>query len=191
MTIALYFGSFNPIHIGHLIIANEIVKQTNIDKVWFVITPKSPFKKKPNLLHEFDRFQLIRLAIANNSNFNVTDIEFNLPQPNYTINTLKKISQKYPNHHFKVVMGSDNLKNFHKWKNYIEILTYYGILVYPRIGFDNHMSYKSHENVQILDVPTMNISASFIRSCIKKKQSIKYLVPLDVENYIKIKKLYL
>ena len=186
----LFFGSFNPIHIGHLILAEGIAEAAGLDQVWFVVSPQNPFKKKSSLLHEFDRMHMVRLAIADNPRFRASDIEFNMPTPNYTIDTLTVLSEKYPQHSFQVIVGQDNLEYFHKWKNSDKILEYYGLLVYPRSNIGTH-ELEKHPKVTIYSAPQASISATFIRDAIKNGKSIRYLVPEDVYHFIKAKKLYL
>jgi nicotinate-nucleotide adenylyltransferase len=193
MKIGLFFGSFNPIHIGHLIIANSMVENTDLDKIWFVVSPQNPLKKSKNLLHEFDRYDMVKLAIHNNVKFNVTDVEFNMPRPSYTIDTLTYLQEKNSNDKFVLIIGEDNLGQFDKWKNYEKIIEYFGLYVYPRIGSETVPSNTilNHPNVKIVEAPTLHISATFIREAVKKNKSIKYLVPEEVENHIKHKKFYL
>lgn len=189
MKIGLFFGSFNPIHIGHLIIGNTMADRADIDQVWYVISPQNPFKKKSGLLHEFDRLHMVRLAIADNPKLNATDIEFNMPKPSYTIDTLAYLSERYPNYQFRVIMGQDNLKNFHKWKNHEQLIDQYGLLVYPRPN-STPTSWDNHEHVQMIEAPQVDISATFIRKSIQAQKSIRYLVHEHVEDYIQAKKLY-
>jgi nicotinate-nucleotide adenylyltransferase len=191
MRIGLFFGSFNPIHMGHLIIANTILELSNLERVWFVVSPQNPFKNLTSLLHEHDRFEMVRLAIGDNPAFNVSDIEFRLPKPNYTIDTLTYLSEKYPKNHFSLLIGMDNLLSFEKWKNHKQILENYGLLVYPRPGYESKHPLLSHPNVSLIDSPLIDISASLIRNLVKSGRSIKYLVHQDVENHIKMKKFYL
>jgi nicotinate-nucleotide adenylyltransferase len=132
MKIGLYFGSFNPIHVGHLIVANIMANSPDLDQVWFVVSPQNPFKKSKTLLHEFDRFDMVEKAIADNPKLKVSDIEFAMPKPSYTIDTLARFTEKYPNHTFKLIIGEDNLAAFPNWKNFDKILEFYGLLVYPR-----------------------------------------------------------
>ncbi|WP_375560724.1 nicotinate (nicotinamide) nucleotide adenylyltransferase [Bernardetia sp. OM2101] len=190
MKIGLYFGSFNPIHVGHLITANTIVQSAELDQVWFVVSPHNPHKKKSSLLHEFDRYDMVRLAIADNEKLSVSDIEFNLPKPSYTIDTLTYIQEKYPNYEFQILIGEDNLTHFHKWKNHEQILEYYGVLVYPREGTIK-TEFHDHPKVKFVEAPLLNISATYIRTLIKEKKSIRYLVSQDVEVLIRSKKFYL
>ncbi|MCS6832443.1 MAG: nicotinate (nicotinamide) nucleotide adenylyltransferase [Flammeovirgaceae bacterium] len=191
MQIGLFFGSFNPIHIGHLIVANTIAESNEVGQVWFVVSPQNPFKKKHTLAHEFDRIHMVRLAIGDNPKFNVTDIEFRMPQPSYTIDTLTYLSEKYPQHQFSLIIGTDNLASLPKWKNYEQILNYYSILVYPRPDVELPAStLLTHPNVKIIEAPLLAISATYIRHCIQQNKSIRYLVPQEVADYIHAKKLY-
>ncbi|UZR95722.1 nicotinate (nicotinamide) nucleotide adenylyltransferase [Chondrinema litorale] len=189
MKVGLFFGSFNPIHVGHLILANAMVENANLDQVWFVVSPQNPFKRKNNLLHEFDRFSMVRQAIADNPKFNATDIEFNMPKPSYTADTLAWLTDKYPKYEFVLIVGEDNLNNFHKWKNHDTILNQYGLLVYPRPNSPKTDLLK-HPKVNLIDAPMVEISATFIRNAIKNDKSIKYLVPEEVEAFIKLKRFY-
>jgi len=189
MKTGLFFGSFNPVHIGHLILANSMLEQANLDEVWFVISPQNPFKKKGNLLHEHDRLHMVRLAIADNSRFRASDIEFRMPQPSYTADTLAYLSDKHPTRQFFLIIGEDNLPNFPKWKNSEFMLENYGLLVYPRKGA-KASPLPEHPNVQLVEAPEVDISATFIRKAIQKGKSIQYLVHQDVEVYIKSKKFY-
>ncbi len=188
--IGLFFGSFNPIHVGHMIIANIMAETTDLTKVWFVVTPQNPFKASKNLLHDFDRYDMVRAAAYENYNIEVSDIEFSLPKPNYTINTLVHLKEKHPDKDFKVIIGEDNLASFEKWKNYEVILEDYGLYVYPRPNVQPS-KLKTHPNVTIVDAPLLDISATFIRKCIRNNQSIRYLVPDPVEAIIRDKKFYM
>lgn len=181
--IALYFGSFNPIHTGHLIIAESILLQKEIDKVWFVVSPQNPFKKSQGLLNETSRFFLTQLAVENNEYFGASNIEFSLPKPSYTIDTLTYLKEKYPTHTFSLLMGGDNLEHFEKWKNYETILENYKIYVYKRPDASNQNKL-NHPNIIILDVPMIEISSTLIRSRIQNKESIRYLVPEVVREEI-------
>jgi nicotinate-nucleotide adenylyltransferase len=189
MKIGLFFGSFNPIHMGHMIIANIMVESTDLDKVWFVVSPQNPFKPAKGLLHEFDRYDMVRAAVYDNYKLEVSDIEFNLPKPSFTIHTLVHLKEKHPNKEFKIIIGEDNLESFTKWKNHERILDDYGLYVYPRPGAKTS-ELKQHSNVKMVDAPLLDISATFIRSCIKKGQSVRYLVPDAVEEMIRDKKFY-
>jgi nicotinate-nucleotide adenylyltransferase len=189
MKIGLFFGSFNPIHMGHLIIANLMAETTDLKKVWFVVSPQNPFKPSKGLLHEFDRYDMVRAAIFNNFKLEVSDIEFHLPKPSYTIHTLVHLHEKFPDKEFKIIMGEDNLASFTRWKNYERILEDYGLYVYRRPNVqlsDLH----SHPNVTFVEAPLLDISATFIRNCIRNKQSVRYLVPDVVEEMIRAKGFY-
>lgn len=190
MKIGLFFGSFNPIHSGHLIIANIMVETTDLEKIWFVVSPQNPFKKRMNLAHEMDRYDMVQAAVYDNYHFQVSDIEFSMPRPSYTIDTLAYLSDKYPNHQFKLIIGEDNLLNFNKWKNADVIMNNYGLYVYPRPGVNRGMDKQENESIRYVDAPVLDISATFIRNLIKNGQSIKYLVPDSVEALIRARKLY-
>ena len=188
MHIGLYFGSFNPIHIGHLIIANHVLNETKIEKVWFIVSPQNPFKESRTLLNEFDRLHLVRLAIQDDQRMKCSDIEFSLSKPSYTSNTLAFLSEKYPEHKFSIIMGSDSYQNIDKWKNYESIISNYPIYVYKREGHEikNFLS----KSVFVLDAPILQISASEIRETIKSGKSIRYLVPEIVREEIETRKVY-
>ncbi len=190
MKIGLFFGSFNPIHTGHLIIANTVMELSGLDRVWFVVSPQNPLKKQTSLLHEHDRFEMVRLAIGDNPRFNATDIEFRMPKPSYTIDTLTYLSEKYPSYRFYVLMGMDNLMGLMKWKNAEALLANYKIVVYPRPGTPQRHELLDHPSVSLAQTPLIDISATLIRSLIKSGRSIKYLVHHDVEKYILLKKFY-
>lgn len=188
MKTGLFFGTFNPIHHGHMMIANFMHSFTDLDEIWFIITPQSPFKTKESLLEDRDRLHLVDLAIQNNYNFKASDIEFNLPTPNYTIHTLAYLSEKHPNREFVLIMGGDNLKSLHKWYNIDNILSHYSIYVYRRPGSKIPERWnKQIENrtINIFDAPQMEISASFIRNAIRNNKNIRYFMPEPVYNYIK------
>lgn len=186
MKVGLYFGSFNPIHIGHLIIANHIIQNTDLQKIWFVVSPQNPLKHSSTLLNEYDRLHLVQLAIENDNRFKVSDVEFKLPKPSYTIDTLTYLSEKYPNNDFKVIMGGDSFQNIEKWKNYQLLLRNYSIIVYNRPNFD----VKPQKNVEIVNAPLLDISSTYIRECIKEKKSIKYLVSEPVFEEITLNNYY-
>lgn len=189
MKIGLFFGSFNPLHIGHLIIANTVATTTDLEQVWFVISPQNPFKKTKSLLHEFDRLDMVERAIADNSRLKATNIEFSMPRPSYTIDTLVRLSEKYPQHTFRLIMGEDNLEQFANWKNHDKILEYYGLCIYPRPN-SKESTFKNHPNVQLVQAPLLDISATFIRESIRSNRSIRYIVPEVVEEIIERKKFY-
>jgi nicotinate-nucleotide adenylyltransferase len=187
--IGLFFGSFNPIHIGHMIIANIMAENTDLNKVWFVVSPQNPFKPSKGLLHEFDRFDMVKAAIADHYKLEVSDVEFSLPKPSYTIHTLAYLTEKFPGKEFKVIIGEDNLESFEKWKNHEQILDQYGLYVYPRPHVTNS-ELKRHPNVKMIEAPLLDISATYIRNCIKDNKSIRYLVPEPVEQLIRLKHFY-
>ena len=189
MKIGLLFGSFNPIHIGHLIIANYMANHTDLDKVWLVVTPQNPFKKYGGLINTYDRLEMVRLATDNAENLEVSDVEIKLPQPSYTIDTLTHLTAQYPQHEFAVIMGSDNLAGLHKWKNYKLILRDYKVFVYPRPGYEN-AELASHPSVTITMTPQMELSATFIRQAIADKKNVQFFVPDAVLNFIDSKNLY-
>jgi len=190
MKIGLFFGSFNPIHIGHLIIANLMVEASDLQKVWFVVSPQNPLKPAKGLLHEFDRYDMVRAAVYENYKLDVSDVEFHLPKPSYTIHTLVHLKEKHPDKEFRVIVGEDNLSNFTRWKNHRQILDLYGLYVYPRPG-TQLSELRSHPNVTIVEAPLLDISATFIRERIRKGQSVRYLVPDAVEAMIRAKGFYL
>ena len=191
MKIGLYFGSFNPIHIGHLIIAEAMRDALQLDKVWFVVSPHNPLKSKASLAHEHDRYEMVRLAVDDNPYFQVSDIEFRLPQPNYTIDTLRIITEKRPNDEFVLIMGEDNLRSIHRWKNYQSLLELYSIAYYPR-AHEQSNDYKIEGAKSIIRVNAINldISSSYIRKALSLKRSIKYMVPVAAVNYIINNRLY-
>jgi len=186
MNVGLYFGTFNPIHIGHMAIANHMVEFTDLDEVWMVVTPHNPFKKKASLLADSHRYQLVQIATEEYPKLKPSNIEFKLSQPNYTVNTLAHISEKYPQHNFNLIMGSDNLKSFHKWKNFEVILERHHIYVYPRIteGKAIKTQFDEHPNVHKIGAPIMEISSTFIRKAIASKKNISPLLPCNVWQYI-------
>ena len=186
MKIGLYFGTFNPIHVGHLAIANHLVEFSDLDEIWMVITPHSPFKKKSTLLADNHRYQLVQIATEDYPKLKPSTIEFDLPQPNYTINTLVHLVEKHPQHQFNLIMGEDNLASFHKWKNYEVILNEYDIYVYPRIyaGEKTKIKFDNHPNIYKVDAPIMEISSTFIRKAIANHKNIQPLLPCKVWKYI-------
>lgn len=189
MDIGLYFGSFNPIHIGHLIIAEAVLERAHLDEIWFVVSPQNPLKENKTLLHEFDRYDMVRMAIDENIRFRVSDIEFHMPKPSYTIDTLTYLGEKHTNHRFKLIIGGDNLAIFPKWKNSDKIIENFGLIVYPRPGSKN-VDLQKHPNVQFIKAPLIDISATYIRKCIKESGSIRYLVPRSVADFIRDRKFY-
>ncbi len=182
MNVGLYFGSFNPIHTGHLIIASHILNESSLDRVWFVISPLNPFKNSETLLNEYDRFHLVQKAIEQDTRLRASDIEFSLPKPSYTSHTLTYLTEKYPTHTFSIIMGSDSFQNLGKWKNAESIIRNYPILVYKRPGFEIDNSIGAR--IEIMKAPLLEISATHIRELIRNGKSIKYLVPEVVEEEI-------
>ncbi len=187
--IGLYFGSFNPVHVGHMIIANYMVEHSKLDMIWMVVSPHNPNKQKKSLAKDYDRLQLVNIAIGENTGIMASDIEFALPKPSYTIDTLVYLKEKYPTDDFCLIMGGDNLMSFHKWKNYELILDHHDIYVYRRPGYELGRL-EDHDRVTVLEAPLLSISASYIRSQIKKGKSIEYLVPDKVYEYLEGSNIY-
>ncbi|XZF16690.1 nicotinate (nicotinamide) nucleotide adenylyltransferase [Chitinophagaceae bacterium MMS25-I14] len=189
MHIGLFFGSFNPVHLGHLIIANHIIEHTEVDKIWFVVSPHNPLKDSHSLLNEYDRLHLVELAIKDNSRFRASNVEFHLPKPSYTIDTLTYLSEKFPLEKFTIIMGSDSFQNIHRWKNYDQLLQRYSIVVYNRPGFEVRETHGA--DITVTDAPLLEISATFIRRQIREGKSVRYLLPDEVRQYILDSKYYL
>lgn len=201
MNIGLYFGTFNPIHVGHLIIANHLAEYTDLDEVWIVVTPQNPLKQKKSLLADFHRLAMVKEAIDDNRKLKASDVEFKMPRPNYTIHTLTYLIEKYPSNNFALIMGEDNLRGLHRWFNYEQILEKHKIYVYPRVltiqesEAENAMkeapSFSKHPNVILCDsAPLMKVSSSFIRKAIKAKKDVRYLLSEPVFRYIDEMKFY-
>jgi len=182
MKVGLFFGSFNPVHVGHMIIANYMVENTDLEEVWLMVTPQNPHKNQRNLLNEYDRLEMVNLAIKNNPKLRASDFEFNLPRPSFTIDTLAHLKEKYPSHEFALIMGTDTVNTLPKWKNYEEIVNGYKVYAYPRPKADISFEF-DNLNVQ-QDTPLMEISASFLRRSIKNRRSIRYMVSDDVAEFI-------
>jgi nicotinate-nucleotide adenylyltransferase len=176
MKVGLYFGSFNPIHHGHLIIANYMLQNSDLDQIWLVVSPQNPFKQSSSLLNSYNRLNLVQLAIEPEPKLKASDIEFRLPQPSYTVNTLAYLQEKYPTHQFAIIMGSDSFENLSKWKNYEFILQHCPIYVYRRPGHEVINNFPQ-ATITVMDAPLLQISATHIRNNIKQGQSIRYLVP--------------
>ncbi len=172
-----------------MIIANVMAENADLNKVWFVVSPQNPLKPSKGLLHEFDRYDLVKAAIADNFKLEVSDVEFHLPKPSYTIHTLAHLSEKHPGKEFKLILGEDNLANFSQWKNHEQILEQYGLYVYPRPHVTNS-DLRRHPHVTMIDAPLLDISATYIRNCVKNNKSIRYLVPEAVDNMIQTKQFY-
>lgn len=183
LKIGLYFGTFNPIHIGHMAIANYLVEFTSIDQLWFVVSPQNPHKKKQNLLNDYHRLEMVHRAVDDDDRFRVSNIEFGLPKPSYTVETLAYLKDKFPDHHFKIIMGSDNLEKFHKWKNYQQIVDNYGIIIYPRPGFEPS-KYELPKTTEIAKAPQMEISSTFIRKAIRAEKDVRHFLPQKTWEYL-------
>ncbi|NDP26177.1 MAG: nicotinate-nucleotide adenylyltransferase [Flavobacterium sp.] len=201
MKIGLYFGTFNPIHIGHLIIANHVAEYSGLDQIWIVVTPHNPLKNKQTLLDDYQRLQLVFLATEEYPKIKPSDIEFKLSQPNYTVNTLAHLQEKFPQNIFSLIMGEDNLKSLHKWKNFEVILENYEIYVYPRIDTNGQtaesisekakiLKFKNNSKIHFIDAPIVEISSTFIRENIKNKKNVRPLLPSKVWEYIDHNNLY-
>ncbi len=195
MNIGLYFGTYNPIHVGHLIIANHMVDYTELDQVWLIVSPQNPLKSKASLLADYHRLALVRVAVEGNNKLKASNIEFDLPKPSYTIDTLTYIQEKYPEHSFSLIMGEDNLRTLHKWKNFEQLLENHFIYVYPRALTEQERieqqdtnsphNFDGHPNIKMCDAPVMKVSASFIRKAIKEKKDVRYLLSEPVFTYLK------
>jgi len=182
--VGLFFGSFNPIHVGHLIIANTFVERTDMDEVWLVVSPQNPMKQQKSLLADYHRVEMVRRAVEDNDRLRVCDAELHLPVPSYTVLTLAHLGEHYRDKEFSLIMGGDNLASFHRWRNYEYILEHYPIYVYPRPGYDEG-PLLNHPNVHLVDVPRMDISSSDIRERIRKGESVQYLLTEPVHQYLK------
>ncbi len=182
MKVGLYFGTFNPIHVGHLIIANHMAEHSDLEQVWMVVTPHNPLKQKSTLLDDRNRLHMVRLATEDYPKIKPSDIEFHLEQPNYTVNTLAHLKDKFPTHQFSLIMGEDNLNSLHKWKNYDYLLENYDIYIYPRISAETELKpeFKNHPRIHKIDAPIVEISSTFIRESIKNKKNVRPLLPENV-----------
>ena len=184
LKIGLYFGTYNPIHIGHLAIANYMVEFTDINQLWFVVSPQNPHKTKKKLLDDYQRLEMVHRAVEGDDRFRASNIEFNLPKPSYTVDTLAYLKDQHPNYDFVILMGSDNLENFHKWKNFETIRDHYGIIVYPRPGFDRSKVVEQKNITIAEDAPLMEISASFIRDAIREGKDVRHFIPAKTWEYL-------
>lgn len=184
MRIGLFFGTYNPVHVGHMVIANYMVEYTDLDQVWMVVTPQNPFKQKESMLKDYDRLHLMRLAIGDDIRLRASDIEFGLPQPSYTATTLIYLKEKFSQHEFALIMGADNLNHFHKWKNHEEILKNHELYVYPRLDANEGGELRQHYKVNYVEAPVMKISSSFIRKAIKEGKDVQHYMPKEVAKYI-------
>lgn len=180
----LFFGSFNPVHIGHLAIANYMLEYSDLQQLWFVVSPQNPLKEKKTLLADYHRLELTRRAVEDDDRFDVSDIEFGMPKPSYTIDTLAYMAEKHPNREFIMIMGADGLKNFHRWKNADLLEKHYHRLVYPRPGVDCENIYK-HKNITLMDAPLIEISSSFIRKAIREGKDMRHFLPPKTYTYIR------
>ncbi len=179
MKVGLFFGSFNPIHIGHMALSNYIVEFSDLQQIWFVVSPHNPLKEKKTLLNDYVRLELVELATDGDPRFHVCNIEFKLPQPSFTIDTLTYLKEKYPLHEFSIIMGSDGLNTFHKWKNYEQIISNYTRYIYPRVP-ENDVDIKKHKNIVLLKAPKIEISSTFIRQAIHEKKDVRHFLPFKV-----------
>jgi nicotinate-nucleotide adenylyltransferase len=187
--IGLFFGSFNPIHLGHLVIANYMAHYCGLKEVWLVVSPHNPLKQKSGLADMYDRLEMARLALEDTEHIKASDIEFKLPQPSYTIDTLAHLKEKHPEKEFALIMGADNLSSIKKWKNYEVLLANYPIYIYPRPGVDLSQ-WRDHPSITITDTPQMDISSTFIRNAIKNNNNIQFFVPNKVVEFMDSKSLY-
>ena len=192
MNVGLYFGTYNPIHVGHLIIANHMVNYTDLDQVWMIVSPQNPMKRNHNLLEDYHRLAMVKEAVEDNDKLQASDIEFGMPKPSYTIHTLAVLREKHPTYNFGLIMGEDNLRTLHKWKNYEEILNNHLIYVYPRALTEEEQEkinrkqnrFIDHSRVRLIDAPIMKVWSSLIRRAIKEKKDVKYLLTPPVYKYL-------
>ena len=184
--IGLFFGSFNPIHIGHLILANYILENSDMDELWFVVSPQNPFKDKKSLLTDHNRLDMVQLAVKNYPKMRASNVEFSLPKPSYTIDTLTYLKEKYPNYSFALIMGEDNLDSLPKWKNAEKLMSDYQIIVYPRTfeGEKKDGEYLQHENISMVNTPIIELSATEIRNMIKEGKNVRPMLPPEVFEYL-------
>ena len=191
MKIGLYFGTFNPIHTGHLIIANHMAEHSDLDQIWMVVTPHNPHKKKSSLLDDYHRLNMVHLATEDFPKIHPSDIEFKLPQPNYTVNTLAHLQEKFPQHEFSLIMGEDNLNSLHKWKNYEVILQNHDIYVYPRVNSGEiEEQFVNHPKIHSVGAPVIELSSTFIRESIKKGKNVVPMLPNKVWEYVEHNNFY-
>ena len=181
--IGLFFGSFNPVHNGHLMLANYIVEYTDLDSIWFVVSPQNPFKDEKSLLQDCHRFDMLEMAVKNDPRFEACNIEFNMPKPSYTIDTLNRLAELYPDAEFYLICGMDNLACFDKWKKYQDILDNYNIIVYPRKGYDGG-EIVNHKSVRVIDAPEIEISSTFIRNAVAENKDVRYFMPEKSYKYM-------
>ncbi len=204
--VGLYFGTFNPIHVGHVIIANHLAEYSDLDEVWFIVTPMSPHKTKDSILDNFDRYDMVKLAIEDFDKLRVSDIEFHLPKPNYTVTTLVHLEERHPNIQFSLIMGEDNLKSLHRWRNFEHLIDNYNIFVYPRIAegdvdddiqkqvlrVPQPQGFKEYKaSIQLVDAPIVELSSSFIRQAIKERKNVQPMLDKRVWDWIQEKQFYI
>jgi nicotinate-nucleotide adenylyltransferase len=189
MKVGLFFGSFNPIHVGHLIIAESALNETDLDRIWLVVSPQNPLKNKANLLGEYDRYRMVELALGDHRDIEASNFEFTLPKPSYTIDTLQKLKETYPSYDFSLIMGEDNLDHLHKWKDFQEILHGWPIYCYPRSGSDGS-GFAKYPRVQRFELPLLDISATYVRERIAAGKSVRFMVTERVSDYILKEGLY-
>ena len=184
--IGLFFGSFNPIHIGHLILANYILENSDMEELWFVVSPQNPFKDKKSLLKDHNRLDMVQAALKNYPKMRASNIEFSLPKPSYTIDTLTYLHEKFPGYTFALIMGEDNLGGLHKWKNAKNLIENHQIIVYPRLyeGAKNELDLVNHENISLVQAPVIELSATEIRNMIKEGKNVRPMLPPEVFDYI-------
>ena len=184
--IGLFFGSFNPIHIGHLILGNYILENSDMEELWFVVSPQNPFKDKKSLLNDHNRLDMVQLAVKNYPKMRASNVEFSLPKPSYTIDTLTYLKEKYPNYSFALIMGEDNLDSLPKWKNSEKLIADYQIIVYPRTfeGEKKAHEYLQHENISLVNAPIIELSATEIRKMIKEGKNVRPMLPPEVFDYL-------
>lgn len=183
INVGLFFGSFNPIHSGHMMLANYMIEYTELDELWFVVSPQNPLKEKKTLLADFQRFEMVSLAIEGDTRFTVSDIEFRMPKPSYTIDTLTRLSERHSNYRFFLICGMDSLSSFSKWKNHEQILANYTLFVYPRKNYENN-DLANHHSVKIVQAPEIEVSSSFIRKAVSEKKDIRYFMPEKAYHYM-------
>ena len=181
--IGLYSGSFNPIHHGHVMLANYLVEFSDLDELWFVVSPQNPLKKKADLMDDMDRLKMVELAIGDDPRMKASDIEFSMPQPSYTINTLRALNAQYPDDQFVFICGMDSLENMHRWREYQAILDGYELLVFPRKGYDGGELIQ-HPHVKVLETPVIEVSSTFIRKCLKEGRDVRHFMPEKAYQYL-------
>ncbi len=184
--IGLFFGSFNPMHIGHLILGNYILENSDMEELWFVVSPQNPFKDKKSLLNDHNRLDMVQLAVKNYPKMRASNVEFSLPKPSYTIDTLTYLKEKYPDYSFALIMGEDNLDSLPKWKNFEKLIADYQIIVYPRTfeGEKKDREYLQHENISLVNAPIIELSATEIRTMIKEGRNVRPMLPPEVFEYL-------